>query len=120
MTDAELVAFCLIFIFLTLFLVYDYSVQKRFSKLEERIDVLDFKTLTLTSRYDSLQVISGEKISDLDKRLFHISVMVDNCNENIDSLFDRDLARSSNIDDLNHSINCINCKLQNPLRRFLK
>ena len=122
MTEDEFVfvAFYLMFIFLFLFFLYDYFVQKRVSKNEERIDELEFKFFTFSSKYDSFQVLSDKKFSDLDKRLIHISVMVDNCFENIDSLFDRDLARSTCIDDLNHSIDCINCKLQNPLRRFLK
>ena len=60
MSDGELVAFSLMVVFWILFFAYDYVVEKKVSKLEERID------------------------------------------------------------DLNHSIYCINCKLQNSLTRFFK
>lgn len=120
-------------------------ITSYYCKLKDRVDDIQYRFNRLQSKYDNHRYIVIKNISELssqidviEKQIAHISktsaeffcatnnriadisTAFDCCDTNIDTLFDEKNKINESITDLKCSVDCINCKLQNSLMRFIK
>lgn len=112
-TDVDIVAVSLIIIFLVLLCYVIYDDIKIYRKLRDRVDDLEKQIAHISKT-------SAEFFCNINNRIVDISTVVDTLDSNVDALFDENINRCQSISSLKQSIDCINCKLQNPLTRFKK
>lgn len=113
MIDIELLLCILLsalFIINCYFYYFHYREKK---KLLSQVELLESQQLTLAKNIASFMISTNSRIAD-------ISIEFDCCVDNIDTLSDEKDKINESIADLKRSVECVDCKLQNPLTRFMK
>ena len=109
MTDVEIA----IFIFLSLFVFITFVDLYSFLKMRVRVEDLEKQIAHISKT-------SAEFFCATNNRIADISEAFESCDVNIDTLFDEKDKINESIIDLKRSVECVNCKLSNPLTRFMK
>lgn len=78
-----------------------------YCKLKYRVDDLE-------KQIENISKTSAEFFCAINNRITDISTVYDCCDTNIDTLFDENDKINESLTALKRSVECVNCKLQNP------
>lgn len=111
LTETDIAVLCVTTLFLIATIISNFVDIRSLKIIHDRVDDLEKQIANISKT-------SAEFFCAIDNRIADISTAFDCCDVNIDALFDEENKINESIIDLKRSVECINCKLHNPLSRL--